>query len=208
MATQHLPTSLPPGWESDYDGASERWFFVHRPTGFSQFFFPKAGDETTRVAQLAQPQPTNPANGSLTAQMEAMTISAKSNTTIPNQQATTIQQATQYVQAGSPSQPTSTPQAPPSAQQSPSQGTPLARTVSGTVQRKAIPRRDSVQSQASQSSAQSGSQPGQPIQQYQVFNSQTQSNTSQIVQNIQPLQQRKLSLKERKERTCRTRHTG
>ncbi|KIH91105.1 hypothetical protein SPBR_01190 [Sporothrix brasiliensis 5110] len=36
-------TSLPEGWESDYDGS--RWFFRYKPTGAVQFMFPKPGDE-------------------------------------------------------------------------------------------------------------------------------------------------------------------
>ena len=188
MATQQLPTSLPPGWESDYDGNTERWFFIHRPTGFTQFVFPKAGDEHTRVAQLAQPQPTNgPANGSLTSKMEAMTISGNINTTIPAQQPATTQQPPQNNQSVPPVQPVSTPQAAPMIQQSP-QGSPLTRTVSGTVQRKAIPRRNSVQSQASQSSSQAATQTAPAQQNQHVPNSQLQS-TTQMVQNVQNVQQ-------------------
>lgn len=188
MTTQQLPISLPPGWESDYDGTSERWFFIHRPTGFSQFFFPKAGDENTRVAELAQPQPTN---GSLMNKMASMTISEITTIASPNTQPAPIQTAQpsgpqqQQQQAVPPVQTTSTPQPSSISQQSPSQGSPLARTVSGSVQRKAIPRRDSVQSQASTTSSQTAPQ---PVQQYQVLNSQTQSST-QFTQNVQNIQQ-------------------
>lgn len=35
--------SLPPGWESDYDGS--RWLYRYTPTGLTQFAFPKPGDE-------------------------------------------------------------------------------------------------------------------------------------------------------------------
>ncbi|KAH9909504.1 hypothetical protein F4778DRAFT_775422 [Xylariomycetidae sp. FL2044] len=34
---------LPDGWEWDYDGA--RWFYRYKPTGLTQFNFPKPGDE-------------------------------------------------------------------------------------------------------------------------------------------------------------------
>ncbi|KAI1495953.1 hypothetical protein F5X99DRAFT_422496 [Biscogniauxia marginata] len=34
---------LPKGWESDYDGS--RWFYRYKPTGLTQFNFPKPGDE-------------------------------------------------------------------------------------------------------------------------------------------------------------------
>lgn len=184
MATPQLPTSLPPGWDSDYDGTSERWFFVYRPTGFSQFFFPKAGDELTRVAELAQPQPTD---GSLTVKMEAMTISQNTNSMAPNQTVVTTQQPQQNTRSAQ-TQPASTPHTTPSPQlqQSP-QGSPIARTISQTVQRKAIPRRDSVQSHVSTQSVQSAPAAPQPAQQYQhVFNSQ---GTTQIVQNVQHTQQ-------------------
>lgn len=177
MATQQLPTALPPGWESDYDGASERWFFIHRPTGFRQFFFPKVGDEHTRVAELAQPQPTNGTNGSLTSKMEAMTISVKAITASPIQQPQ---------QQAPPPQSTPAPQSP--GLQQNAQGSPLSRTVSQTLQRKAIPRRDSVQSQVSTHSGQSAHAAPQPAQQYQQFNSQS---TSQVVQNVQYTQQGK-----------------
>ncbi|TPX13469.1 uncharacterized protein E0L32_006199 [Thyridium curvatum] len=36
-------SSLPDGWESDYDGS--RWFFRYKPTGLVQYHFPQAGDE-------------------------------------------------------------------------------------------------------------------------------------------------------------------
>ncbi|KAM7198097.1 hypothetical protein V8F20_006342, partial [Naviculisporaceae sp. PSN 640] len=35
--------TLPDNWESDYNG--ERWFYRYKPTGFTQFNFPKPGDE-------------------------------------------------------------------------------------------------------------------------------------------------------------------
>ncbi|KAI0596748.1 hypothetical protein F4775DRAFT_285756 [Biscogniauxia sp. FL1348] len=35
--------ALPKGWESDYDGS--RWFYRYKPTGITQFQFPKPGDE-------------------------------------------------------------------------------------------------------------------------------------------------------------------
>jgi hypothetical protein len=182
MNPQH-PNTLPSGWESDYDGTSERWFFVHRPTGFSQFFFPKAGDEN-RIAELAQPQPTNATNNSLAIKMETMTISGNTNNDVPNPQIQPNSQQQQQ-QGLPPVQPPSTPQASSVAQQTPNQGSPLARSVSGTIQRKAIQRRDSVQSQASATSSQAAPPPSQ---QYQALNLQTQSSTNQMMQNVQNIQ--------------------
>jgi len=183
MTTQQLPTSLPPGWESDYDGTSERWFFVHRPTGFSQFFCPKAGDENTRIAELAQPQPTN---ASLNIKMEAMTISENPSTDVPNPQPSTATalsntQIPPPVQAPTPPRPLSVSQ----QSQSPSQSSPLARSIGGSIQRKAILRRDSVQSQSSTISSQNSAQ---PTQQSQVLNSPTQSSTTYVLQNGQNTQ--------------------
>ena len=190
MTTQHLPTVLPPGWESDYDGTSERWFFIHRPTGFSQFFFPRAGDENTRIAELAQPQPTS---ASLAIKMEAMNISKNENpdVAVPNpplvarQTAQPNNQQQQQGQIVPPIQLPSIPQASPLGQQSPSQGSPLARTVSGSIQRKAVSRRDSVQSQASTTSSRTS---GQPTQQQQAINPQMQSSTTPHTQNTQNTQ--------------------
>ncbi len=189
MPTLQLPTSLPSGWESEYDATSERWFFVHRPTGYSQFFFPKAGDENTRVAQLAQPQPTN---ASLVMKMDAMAISETTNTQQSNGQAGTPIQTTIIPQPGPmqaiqpnthntpPVQAVSTPQPSQHVQKSPTQRSPLART--GTIQRKAIPRSGSVQSQASTTSSQLSAQPNQ---QHQVSNPQIQQSSPQYVQNVQ-----------------------
>lgn len=188
MATQQLPTTLPPGWESDYDGTSERWFFIHRPTGYSQFFFPKAGDECSRVSQLAQPRPQS-TSSSLMLKMDAMTISENTSIAVPNQQATTIQQSHQNIQtAVAPVQHTSISPPVPIVEQN-SQGSPLARTVSGSVQRKVVPRRDSVQSQTSHSSNQSAGQIT-PAQQYQhALNSQAQlQNTTKAMYNAQDWQ--------------------
>ncbi|KAH6655160.1 hypothetical protein BKA67DRAFT_227808 [Truncatella angustata] len=36
-------SGIPTGWEADYDGS--RWFYRYKPTGLTQFTFPKIGDE-------------------------------------------------------------------------------------------------------------------------------------------------------------------
>lgn len=41
--------SFPDGWESDFDG--ERWFYRYKPTGFTQYHFPKAGDESLGISE-------------------------------------------------------------------------------------------------------------------------------------------------------------
>jgi hypothetical protein len=199
MATvQQLPSTLPPGWESDYDGTSERWFFIHRPTGFSQFFFPKAGDEHTRLAELAQPQPSNGQHGSFMVKMEALSISGDAKSTIQSQQTALLQQV-------SPTPPTSAPQpalspqplsqSPPIANPQPAQspqlqqgpqGSPIGRTVSQTVQRKAIPRRGSTQSQVSTRSAQSTQSAAQPALHVQPLNLPSVQQNAQSVQNPTP----------------------
>ncbi|KAI1335263.1 hypothetical protein F5Y15DRAFT_255257 [Xylariaceae sp. FL0016] len=38
-----MMSGLPDGWESDYDG--KRWFYRYKPTGLTQFNFPRPGDE-------------------------------------------------------------------------------------------------------------------------------------------------------------------
>ncbi|KAL1841438.1 hypothetical protein VTJ49DRAFT_7053 [Mycothermus thermophilus] len=36
---------LPEGWDMDYDGNLQRWFYRYKPTGLTQYTFPKPGDE-------------------------------------------------------------------------------------------------------------------------------------------------------------------
>ena len=188
MMTQQLPSSLPLGWEPKYDGASERWFFVHQPTGFTQLFFPKAGDEKIGIPGLVQPQPTTPF---LSTKMEAMNISGTAHTVelVQNQESPAMQTALpQYQQShqqqfASPLPLRSNPHASAAGQHSLSQVSALARTGSNSIQRKPIPRRDSVQSQGSSSSSQTAPQPSQ---QYQVMSSHIPSSTAQYTQSIQP----------------------
>ncbi|KFX91430.1 hypothetical protein V490_05914 [Pseudogymnoascus sp. VKM F-3557] len=47
-------SGYPPGWEADYDGETERWFYTHKPTGVRQYHFPKAGDEVELAAALSK----------------------------------------------------------------------------------------------------------------------------------------------------------
>jgi hypothetical protein len=56
--TTKFQTTLPPEWEPGYDQVIERWFFVHRPSGFSQYILPKAGDEVSRAAELVPRVPS------------------------------------------------------------------------------------------------------------------------------------------------------
>jgi len=54
MSVSTVPTGYPPGWKSDYDGETERWFYIHIPTGVRQYHFPKAGDEIELAAALTR----------------------------------------------------------------------------------------------------------------------------------------------------------
>ncbi|OBT83605.1 hypothetical protein VE02_07985 [Pseudogymnoascus sp. 03VT05] len=47
-------SGYPPGWEADYDGETERWFYTHKPTGVRQYHFPKAGDEVELAAAMSR----------------------------------------------------------------------------------------------------------------------------------------------------------
>ncbi|RKU41345.1 hypothetical protein DL546_004742 [Coniochaeta pulveracea] len=52
-------TGLPDGWESDYDG--KRWFYRYKPSGITQFTFPKPGDEFPEyVDNFFPPPPITP----------------------------------------------------------------------------------------------------------------------------------------------------
>jgi hypothetical protein len=54
MSVSTVPTGYPPGWKSDYDGETERWFYIHTPTGVRQYHFPKAGDHIELAAALTR----------------------------------------------------------------------------------------------------------------------------------------------------------
>ncbi|KAL2108571.1 hypothetical protein VUR80DRAFT_3621 [Thermomyces stellatus] len=47
--------SLPPGWDLDYDGS--RWFYRYRPSGLTQYTFPKEGDEFPDFVDAGAPAP-------------------------------------------------------------------------------------------------------------------------------------------------------
>lgn len=57
MGVATVPTGYPPGWQWDYDGETERSFYVHTPTGVRQYHFPKAGDELELAAALTRSKP-------------------------------------------------------------------------------------------------------------------------------------------------------
>ncbi|PNY25644.1 Uncharacterized protein TCAP_04417 [Tolypocladium capitatum] len=46
---------LPLGWESDYDG--QRWFYMYRPSGHTQYHFPSEGDEFPDFIDSTAPAP-------------------------------------------------------------------------------------------------------------------------------------------------------
>ena len=48
-------SSLPTGWELDYDGS--RWFYMYKPTGHFQYHFPADGDEFPDFVDAASPAP-------------------------------------------------------------------------------------------------------------------------------------------------------
>lgn len=50
--------TLPQGWVMDWDHNTSKCLFVHEPTGFTQYEFPKAGDELKNVNQVEVPQGT------------------------------------------------------------------------------------------------------------------------------------------------------
>lgn len=52
-------SGYPPGWEADYDGETERWFYIHKPTGVRQYHFPKAGDEVELAAAMSRIKAAN-----------------------------------------------------------------------------------------------------------------------------------------------------
>ncbi|KFY81155.1 hypothetical protein V499_00089 [Pseudogymnoascus sp. VKM F-103] len=52
-------SGYPPGWEADYDGETERWFYTHKPTGVRQYHFPKAGDEVELAAAMNRTKAAN-----------------------------------------------------------------------------------------------------------------------------------------------------
>lgn len=52
-------SGYPPGWEADYDGETERWFYTHKPTGVRQYHFPKAGDEVELAAAMSRTKAAN-----------------------------------------------------------------------------------------------------------------------------------------------------
>ncbi|KFY87380.1 hypothetical protein V500_06996 [Pseudogymnoascus sp. VKM F-4518 (FW-2643)] len=54
-------SGYPPGWEADYDGETERWFYTHKPTGVRQYHFPKAGDEVELAAAMNRTKAANEA---------------------------------------------------------------------------------------------------------------------------------------------------
>ncbi|KFY41725.1 hypothetical protein V494_02831 [Pseudogymnoascus sp. VKM F-4513 (FW-928)] len=54
-------SGYPPGWEADYDGETERWFYTHKPTGVRQYHFPKAGDEVKLAAAMNRSKAANEA---------------------------------------------------------------------------------------------------------------------------------------------------
>ena len=54
-------SGYPPGWEADYDGETERWFYTHKPTGVRQYHFPKAGDEVELAAAISRTKAANEA---------------------------------------------------------------------------------------------------------------------------------------------------
>lgn len=58
--TVQLQITLPQNWASDFDTVAERWYFIHRPTGFCQYLLPKTGDEITRAAELVPRLPPRP----------------------------------------------------------------------------------------------------------------------------------------------------
>jgi hypothetical protein len=68
-----LQITLPLDWASDFDRVAERWYFVHRPSGFCQYLLPKTGDEITRAAELVPRLPPRPVQ-TITTTMEAMSI--------------------------------------------------------------------------------------------------------------------------------------
>lgn len=49
--------TLPDNWESDYNGESERWFYRYKPTGYTQYTFPKPGDEYPEYIDSFSPPP-------------------------------------------------------------------------------------------------------------------------------------------------------
>ncbi|OAF60501.1 hypothetical protein VC83_03324 [Pseudogymnoascus destructans] len=54
-------SGYPPGWEADYDGETERWFYTHNPAGVRQYHFPKAGDEVELAAAMSRSKAANKA---------------------------------------------------------------------------------------------------------------------------------------------------
>ncbi|KFY31471.1 hypothetical protein V493_01079 [Pseudogymnoascus sp. VKM F-4281 (FW-2241)] len=57
--TSMSTSGYPPGWEADYDGDTERWFYTHKPTGVRQYHFPKAGDEVELAAAMSRTKAAN-----------------------------------------------------------------------------------------------------------------------------------------------------
>lgn len=50
--------ALPENWEMDYDGAISRWIYRFKPTGLTQYTFPKPGDEFPEfVGDVGGPMP-------------------------------------------------------------------------------------------------------------------------------------------------------
>lgn len=48
-----MASSLPEGWEADYNG--DWWFYRHKTTGLVQFTFPDPGDEHTWYGTSSPP---------------------------------------------------------------------------------------------------------------------------------------------------------
>jgi hypothetical protein len=163
MAVQ-LQITLPLDWASDFDRVAERWYFVHRPSGFCQYLLPKVGDEITRAADLVPRLPLR-AVQAITTTMEAMSIvqdkQQSTATTVAIQQTQTPAPITdsQVLQrkVSTPQQvqpvPLTTGNVPQSTAPVTLPNTTSIRRTSGTVSRKPLPRQNSAPQQQPQVSS-------------------------------------------------------
>ncbi|KAK0750880.1 hypothetical protein B0T18DRAFT_58061 [Schizothecium vesticola] len=79
----NMASSLPEGWEADYDG--DQWFYRHRTTGLVQFTFPDPGDEHTWYGTSSPPAERLPEENLLSSPQVKKTNTADQTGTASNE---------------------------------------------------------------------------------------------------------------------------